>query len=66
MGPSQRPGEEKEGAAMASKATVVTTERFAQGSSYGQYIDGIKVNKARFQEYPFPKDIAGSAGVDLG
>ena len=36
---------------MVSNATVVTPERFAKGYSYGQYIDGIKVNKAKFQEY---------------
>ena len=36
---------------MARETSVVTPERFQQGFSYGDYIDQIKVNKARFEEF---------------
>ena len=34
-----------------SGGSVVTPERFAQGMTYAEYMDSIKVNKARFEEY---------------
>ena len=36
---------------MVQEASVVTPERYAQGLTYDQYMQGIKVNKARFEEY---------------
>lgn len=36
---------------MARQISVVTLERFNQGFTYTDYIDQIKVNKARFQEF---------------
>ena len=36
---------------MARETSVVTPERFAQGLTYANYIDQIKVNKARFEEF---------------
>ena len=36
---------------MAGETSVVTPQRFGQGFSYGDYIDQIKVNKARFEEF---------------
>jgi len=36
---------------MARETSVVTPERFQQGLSYSAYIDQIKVNKARFEEF---------------
>ena len=36
---------------MARETSVVTPERFQQGFSYSDYIDQIKVNKARFEEF---------------
>lgn len=36
---------------MARETSVVTPERFSQGISYSAYIDQIKVNKARFEEF---------------
>ncbi len=36
---------------MARETSVVTPERFQQGFSYSAYIDQIKVNKARFEEF---------------
>ena len=36
---------------MAQQASVVTPQRFDEGFSYGAYIDQIKVNKARFEEF---------------
>ena len=36
---------------MASETSVVTPQRFEEGFSYGDYIDQIKVNKARFEEF---------------
>lgn len=32
-------------------ASVVTPERFAQGMTYDEYMDSVKVNKARIEEY---------------
>ena len=36
---------------MVQESSVVTPERYAQGMTYDQYMDSIKVNKARFEEY---------------
>jgi thiol-disulfide isomerase/thioredoxin len=36
---------------MARETSVVTPERFQQGLSYSAYLDQIKVNKARFEEF---------------
>ena len=36
---------------MARETSVVTPERFAQGLTYSRYIDQIKVNKARFEDF---------------
>ena len=36
---------------MAQQTSVVTQERYAQGMTYDEYMSGIKVNKARFEEY---------------
>jgi len=36
---------------MTEKTTVVTAERFAQGFTYGDFIDQINVNKDRFGQY---------------
>ena len=36
---------------MARETSVVTPERFQQGFSYSVYIEQIKVNKARFEEF---------------
>jgi thiol-disulfide isomerase/thioredoxin len=36
---------------MAQQTSVVTLERFAQGMTYDQYMDTVKVNKARIEEY---------------
>ena len=36
---------------MAQQTSVVTQERFAQGMSYDEYMDSVKVNKARIEEY---------------
>ena len=36
---------------MARETSVVTPQRFGEGFSYAGYIDQIKVNKARFQEF---------------
>lgn len=36
---------------MARETSVVTPERFAQGLTYANYIDQIKVNKARFEDF---------------
>ena len=36
---------------MAQQSSVVTPERFAQGMTFVQYMDRIKVNKGRFEEY---------------
>ena len=36
---------------MARETSVVTPERFSQGLTYSAYIDQIKVNKARFDEF---------------
>ncbi len=36
---------------MARQTSVVTPERFAQGFTYPDYIDQIKVNKARFEDF---------------
>jgi thiol-disulfide isomerase/thioredoxin len=36
---------------MVQESSVVTPERYAQGLTYDQYMSGIKVNKARFEEY---------------
>ena len=36
---------------MARETSVVTPERFQQGFSYSAYIDQIKVNKARFEDF---------------
>lgn len=36
---------------MAQQASVVTPERFAQGMTYDEYMDSVKVNKARIEEY---------------
>ncbi len=36
---------------MARETSVVTPERFAQGLTYASYIDQIKVNKARFEDF---------------
>jgi hypothetical protein len=36
---------------MARQTSLVTVERFDQGFTYTDYIDQIKVNKARFQEF---------------
>ena len=36
---------------MVQEASVVTPERYAQGMSYDDYMDSIKVNKGRFEEY---------------
>ena len=36
---------------MTQQASVVTPERFEQGVSYQTYMDQIKVNKARFEEF---------------
>jgi thiol-disulfide isomerase/thioredoxin len=36
---------------MAEKTSVVTPERFSQGMTYQQYVDSIKVNKDRFQQF---------------
>ena len=36
---------------MVQESSVVTPERYAQGLTYDQYMAGIKVNKARFEEY---------------
>ena len=36
---------------MAREDSVVTPERYAQGFSYTDYMDQIKVNKARFKGF---------------
>ena len=36
---------------MPQPTSVVTPQRFAQGMTFPQYMDTIKVNKARFEEY---------------
>ncbi len=36
---------------MAQQMSVVTPERFAEGMTYYEYMDSIKVNKARIEEY---------------
>ena len=36
---------------MARETSVVTPQRFEEGFSYSDYIDQIKVNKARFEEF---------------
>ena len=36
---------------MPQPTSVVTPQRFAQGMTFAQYMDTIKVNKARFEEY---------------
>ena len=36
---------------MAQQTSVVTEERFAQGMTYSEYMDSVKVNKARIEEY---------------
>ena len=36
---------------MAEKTSVVTPERFTQGMTYQEYLDSIKVNKDRFQQF---------------
>lgn len=36
---------------MAQQTSVVTQERFAQGMTYNEYMDSVKVNKARIEEY---------------
>ena len=36
---------------MARETSVVTPQRFSEGFSYSAYIDQIKVNKARFEEF---------------
>ena len=36
---------------MAKETSVVTPQRFEEGFSYSDYIDQIKVNKARFEEF---------------
>ncbi len=36
---------------MVQQSSVVTPERYAQGMTYDEYMAGIKVNKARFEEY---------------
>ena len=36
---------------MVQEASVVTQERYAQGMTYDQYMDTVKVNKARIEEY---------------
>lgn len=37
--------------AQATATSVVTPERYAQGMTYDEYMNRIKVNKARFEEY---------------
>ena len=36
---------------MIGKITAVTMERFVKGYTYAEYVDRIKVNKERFQQY---------------
>ena len=36
---------------MPQQTSVVTPQRFAQGMTFAEYMDTIKVNKARFEEY---------------
>ena len=36
---------------MADKTTVVTPERFASGITYQEFVEQIKVNKDRFQQF---------------
>ena len=36
---------------MAQQTSVVTPERFAQGMTYDEYMDTVRVNKARIEEY---------------
>lgn len=36
---------------MAQQTSVVTRERFAQGMTYDEYMETVKVNKARIEEY---------------
>ena len=36
---------------MASETSVVTPQRFSEGFTYAEYLDTIKVNKARFEEF---------------
>lgn len=36
---------------MVQEASVVTQERYAQGMTYDQYMETVKVNKARIEEY---------------
>ena len=36
---------------MAQQTSVVTPERYAQGMTYDEYMDSVKVNKARIEEY---------------
>ena len=36
---------------MVQEASVVTPERYAQGMTYDQYMNTVKVNKARIEEY---------------
>ena len=36
---------------MASETSVVTPQRFQEGFSYADYMDQIKVNKARFEGF---------------
>ena len=43
---------------MAQQTSVVTPERFAQGMTYAEYMDSVKVNKARIEEYYDNVDLA--------
>ena len=36
---------------MAQQTSVVTLERFGQGMTYDEYMESVKVNKARIEEY---------------
>ena len=45
--------------------SVVTPERFAQGMTYAEYMDSIKVNKARFEEYYASVSLGAGAAAAL-
>ena len=45
--------------------SVVTPERFGQGMTYAEYMDSIKVNKARFEEYYASVSLGAGAAAAL-
>ena len=45
--------------------SVVTPERFAQGMTYDEYMDSVKVNKARIEEYYDNMDLEAAQAAAL-